>query len=88
MRSPKARTAAAPSARDPRRSDPRGSDRTQATLDEPTCLSIYDGQRCVGHLILRGRQGVEAFDADDRSLGIFPDQKAAVAAIPVGGRDG
>jgi hypothetical protein len=29
----------------------------------------------------RGALGVEAFDADDVSLGLFPDQKSAAAAI-------
>jgi hypothetical protein len=29
----------------------------------------------------RGRQGVEAYDADDVSLGIFPTVKAAADAI-------
>jgi hypothetical protein len=29
----------------------------------------------------RGRQGIEAFDADDRSLGIFPNMKAAADAL-------
>jgi hypothetical protein len=33
--------------------------------------------------MLRGN-GVEAFDANDVSLGLFPDQKAAAAAIPSG----
>jgi hypothetical protein len=45
-------------------------------------LSVYDGQICIGHLLLRPKQGVEAFDADDRSLGLFADQKSAVLAIP------
>jgi hypothetical protein len=30
----------------------------------------------------RGRQGVEAFDADERSLGIFTTMREAAAAIP------
>jgi hypothetical protein len=29
----------------------------------------------------RGRQGVEAFDANERSLGIYPDRRTAAAAI-------
>ena len=33
--------------------------------------SVNDGQTCVGHLIRRGKLGIEAFDADNRSLGIF-----------------
>jgi hypothetical protein len=31
--------------------------------------------------LLRGKAGVEAFDADDRSLGVFPDMKTAAAAV-------
>jgi hypothetical protein len=31
--------------------------------------------------VSRGKLGFESFDADDRSLGLFPDQKAAAAAI-------
>jgi hypothetical protein len=32
-------------------------------------VSIYDGQRCVGFVLARGRSGFEAFDAGERSLG-------------------
>jgi hypothetical protein len=41
---------------------------------------VCDGRTCVGH-IARGKHGVEAFDADDKSLGIFPDEKAAADAV-------
>jgi hypothetical protein len=44
-------------------------------------LSVYDGRCHIGFLLLRGRAGVEAFDADDRSLGLFPDMKTAADAI-------
>jgi hypothetical protein len=44
-------------------------------------LALYDGQRCLGHLLPRGKLGVEAYDADDRSLGLFPDQKTAADAV-------
>jgi hypothetical protein len=47
-------------------------------------LAVYDGQRCIGHIISRGKCGHEAFDVDDRSLGMFPDQASAVAAINAG----
>jgi len=30
-------------------------------------LSVYDGPRCLGHIIKRGRRGFEAFDAKDTS---------------------
>jgi hypothetical protein len=46
-------------------------------------LSVYDGRRCLGFLLSRrdGVNGVEAYDADDRLLGTFPDQKSAADAI-------
>jgi hypothetical protein len=47
----------------------------------PTLAYVYDGQRCLGHMLSRGRSGVEAFDQSDKSLGLFPDQRAAADAI-------
>jgi hypothetical protein len=44
-------------------------------------LSVTDGQRCIGHILSRGKAGVEAFDVLDRSLGLFPNQKAAADAV-------
>jgi hypothetical protein len=44
-------------------------------------LAVYAGQTCIGHLLSRGKVGIEAYDRDDRSLGIYPDQKAATDAI-------
>jgi hypothetical protein len=49
--------------------------------EQARMLSAYSGQTCIGFLLLRGRSGVEAFTADDKSLGIFPDQKSAFAAV-------
>jgi len=42
---------------------------------------VYDGSRCVGFLIQRGKLGVEAFDGDERSLGIFETAERAAAAV-------
>jgi hypothetical protein len=36
-------------------------------------LAVFDGQQFNGHLLPRGKAGVEAFDADDRSLGSLSD---------------
>jgi hypothetical protein len=44
-------------------------------------LSIFDGRKCIGHLLVRPHSGVEAFDSDDRSLGLFPDVSAAADAV-------
>jgi hypothetical protein len=51
----------------------------------PHWFSVYDGRLCIGHLISRGKLGVEAFDVGDRSLGIFPSLKQAIAAFDGGG---
>jgi hypothetical protein len=53
---------------------------TTATSPSPL-LSIYDGQRCVGFVYARGRTGFEAFTAEQHSLGIFPSQREAAAAV-------
>ena len=44
-------------------------------------VAVYDGRACLGHVLERGKAGFEAFDADNRSLGIFPSQREAAAAI-------
>jgi hypothetical protein len=44
-------------------------------------VSIYDGQSCLGFVFHRGRAGFEAFDVDQRSLGMFPTQREATAAL-------
>jgi len=42
-------------------------------------LSVYDGQRCLGHIITR--RGFEAFDLGDKSLGTFPTDHEAADAM-------
>jgi hypothetical protein len=42
---------------------------------------IVSNGRCVGFLLRRGREGIEAFDADERSLGIFNDPISAANAV-------
>jgi hypothetical protein len=44
-------------------------------------VSVYDGQICLGHVVTRGRSGFEGFDANDDSLGMFPDQRSAALAV-------
>jgi hypothetical protein len=43
--------------------------------------SVYAGQVCLGFILNRGTAGFEAFNADERSLGLFPTQHEAAAAI-------
>jgi hypothetical protein len=44
-------------------------------------LSAYDGQRCIGFVCSRGKLGFEAFDSEERSLGVYGTQRDAAAAI-------
>jgi hypothetical protein len=44
-------------------------------------LSAYDGQRCIGFVCSRGKLGFEAFDSEERSLGVHGTQRDAAAAI-------
>jgi hypothetical protein len=44
-------------------------------------LSAYDGQRCIGFVCSRGKLGFEAFDSEERSLGVYGTQREAAAAI-------
>jgi hypothetical protein len=47
----------------------------------PSLTSVLNGGRVVGFMLSRGRTGVEAFDAGERSLGVFPDAKLAHDAL-------
>jgi hypothetical protein len=44
-------------------------------------LSVYDGQRCVGFVLARGRSGFEALDAAQRSVGMFEMKDAAISEL-------
>jgi hypothetical protein len=48
-------------------------------------LAVFDGRECIGHLLPRGESGIEAYDRDDRSLGIFPNPKTAADAVSKAG---
>ena len=44
-------------------------------------VSVCDGRDCIGWVFNRGRAGFEAFDRDQKSLGIFRTQREAATAI-------
>jgi hypothetical protein len=51
-------------------------------LQAPTSwAAIMLGCRCLGHIVSRGVCGVEAYDANDKSIGTFPTQAAAADAL-------
>jgi hypothetical protein len=57
-----------------------GTTATTAARSSPL-LSAYDGQRCIGFVCSRGKLGFEAFDSEERSLGVAGTQREAAAAI-------
>ena len=44
-------------------------------------VSVYDGRDCLGFILARGKLGFEAFDAQERSAGIYPTQREAADAL-------
>ena len=40
-------------------------------------VSVYDGRKRVGFILARGRLGFEAFDRNERSVGMYPTKQAA-----------
>ena len=50
----------------------------------PTMANVFDDDgRYLGVIFARGRLGFEAFDASERSLGLFPTAMEAVSALPI-----
>ena len=45
---------------------------------QTSMLTVYDGQRCVGFVLNRGKAGYEAINDNDRSIGAFATQRDAV----------
>jgi hypothetical protein len=42
---------------------------------------VTDGREAIGFVLARGRQGHEAFDREERSLGLYPTAAAAANAV-------
>jgi hypothetical protein len=49
--------------------------------DPSAMVCVYDGRRCVGFVLALGREGFEASDSDGASLGLYPNQREAAAAV-------
>lgn len=50
-------------------------------MSDPPIISVYAGQVCLGFILNRSTAGFEAFNADEKSLGLFTTQREAAAAI-------
>jgi len=49
--------------------------------ETPRLVSVTNGGVCTGFFFPRGPCGVEAFDANNKSLGIFADATSAATAV-------
>jgi hypothetical protein len=50
---------------------------TETSKPRDSLVTVMDGREYLGALIRRGPSGVEGFDAEDKSIGMFPDDSAA-----------
>jgi hypothetical protein len=46
-----------------------------------SAMVVIYGDTCRGFVLNRGRNGFEAFDIDQHSLGIFPSERDAVGVL-------
>jgi hypothetical protein len=54
--------------------------------EAPIIIPILDGQRCLGHVLERGRLAFEAFDMNDVSVGVFLSTGEAADALLITSR--
>ena len=59
-----------------------------STVPATPLISVMHDGRCLGFLLRRGRQGIEAFTRETESIGCFPTEHEAVNALlnPKGAR--
>jgi hypothetical protein len=51
------------------------------STETPRLVPIIAGRVCIGHLISLGPRGVEAFDTNERTLGVFQSPIDAANAV-------
>jgi hypothetical protein len=44
-------------------------------------VSVYDGTTCLGHMLRKPRIGYEAYNRDDKPIGLFNSQREAANAL-------
>jgi hypothetical protein len=62
-------------------SQPPASPSDEVLAPIPRLVRVMSGGACAGFLMNLGVRGVEAFDADEKSLGVFPDVISAATAV-------
>jgi hypothetical protein len=51
------------------------------TTPATSLTSVMHNDRCLGFLLCRGRQGIEAFTRETQSIGCFPTEHEAISAL-------
>jgi len=54
---------------------------TTRPANAPQMFSVFADGRCLGFVMCRGPCGHEAFDRDQKSLGVFETSREAATAI-------
>jgi hypothetical protein len=59
-----------------------------STVPATPLISVMHDSRCLGFLLHRGPQGIEVFTRETQSIGCFPTEREAIAALlnPKGAR--
>ena len=42
---------------------------------------VHNGKECVGHVIGRGPEGFQAYDRNDKPVGLYPTASEAAAVL-------
>jgi hypothetical protein len=56
--------------------------RKRKARDVSLLHAAYDGREHIGYYQDRGPDGIEVYDIHGVSVGLFPDQRSAAAALP------
>jgi hypothetical protein len=57
----------------------------RARKPESPLAYVYDGQRCLGHVLGRGKLGFEAFTANEQSIALFATARQAADGLLIKG---
>jgi hypothetical protein len=52
-----------------------------STAPTTPLITVVHANQCIGFLLRRGKQGIEVYTCADESLGCFPSEREAVAAL-------
>jgi hypothetical protein len=53
-----------------------------------TMVSVYEGTNCLGHVLRKPKVGFEAYDRDDKLIGVYPTAPEAANAVTAAAEEG